>query len=361
MRARRALARIALALGSIVVAIAGAEGIYRASLAAEHTPGGDEGWAARYRRMNETLYRASDDPELVYEPVPGSALEMEYGIAAFNSAGMRDDREHSEARDDRARIAILGDSIVWSELVSLEDSLPRQVERALGAGHEVLAFGVTGYDTAQEARWYERAVRRFAPDAVVLVYCMNDLMIMSGPFERFATGAARARKDAQDALFAREAPVRRETIDQRIADREREAPIRVLARAWGVWERARFEDEYIDEYLVAARDEERWARVEDALERLGAAIRADGAIAILAISPVLESWDRYRWSALHARVRASAERAGFRVLDPLEPWRASGEEPERLRIGGDNLHYRERGLALLGRAIAAEVEEAIAR
>jgi lysophospholipase L1-like esterase len=353
---RRIAGRAALALVSLGIALAAAEGAYRARLAADDAPdGGDDDWRQRYRRMNETLYRRSDDPELVYEPVPGSAVEMEYGRAAFNSAGMRDDREFTTEHGERARVVMLGDSLVWSEFVAVEDSLPRRTEEALGRERfEVLGFGVTGYDTTQEAAWYERAARAFEPDVVVLVWCMNDLMIMSGPFERFANAEDRARKDAQEAEIERAAPLRRETLDGELERRERDASVRLLARALGIWERWRFEDAYVDEYLVMARDEARWARVTRALERLGRAIREDGARAVLVISPVLESWGRYRWDALHARVREIGQDAGFVVLDPLPAWRGV-EDPEVLRVGGDNLHYGRTGNRVLGEAIAEAV------
>ncbi len=65
---------------------------------------------------------------------------------------------------------------------------------------------MSGYDTAQEARWYERAVRPYRPRVVALVYCLNDAMLVSGPYNRFATPEELARKDAQDALWNRLAP-----------------------------------------------------------------------------------------------------------------------------------------------------------
>ena len=303
--------------------------------------------------MNETLYRRSDDPELIYEPVPGASVEMEYGTASFNSAGMRDDREHP-LRSERPRLALIGDSLVWSEFVALEDSLARRTEEALGGEWEVLAFGVTGYDTTQEAAWYERAARPFSPDAVAVVWCMNDLMIMSGPFERYANAEERARKDAQEALMERVAPVRRETIDAVLERREREATFKILARALGLYARWRFDASYVDEYLVSYRRRDARERARRALARLGRAIRADGARPILVISPVLESWDAYHWRPIHRFVRGAGERAGFTVVDPLDAWRAE-HAPEDLRIGGDNLHYDAGGLRVLARAIADAV------
>jgi lysophospholipase L1-like esterase len=356
----RAVGRLLLVLASLSIALAGAEGVYRLRVSASREPdGGDDDWYVRYRRLNETLYRRASDPELIYEPVPSSALEMEYGLAAFNAASVRDDEETPpDPSPGRTRVAILGDSLVWSEFLSLEDSIPRRTEEALGPGFEVLNLGVTGYATTQEARWYEVAARPLHPRVVVVVYCMNDMAIMSGPFERFATGADRAAKDAQDAFFEREAPVRRETIDDVIARRERDATFRLLARALGVWERWRFADHYVDEYLIVADDPERRARTSAALSRLGAAIRADGAVPVLFVSPVLEEWDAYRGSGLHDFVRGAGEEAGFRVHDPLETFRSSHAASE-LRMGSDNLHYGRTGSRIFGGVIADAVRDAL--
>ncbi|MEI8256387.1 MAG: hypothetical protein WCJ30_12005, partial [Deltaproteobacteria bacterium] len=121
----------------------------------------DSTWRDRVRAMNRTIYRRSDDPRLVYEPTPSSSVPMPYGPAGFNAGAMRDDRERPlDPPADRPRVAVVGDSLVWSEELPLADSLPRVLEHALeGSRAEVLNFGVTGYDTAQEAAWYERHVR----------------------------------------------------------------------------------------------------------------------------------------------------------------------------------------------------------
>ena len=345
-------------LVSSLLALGLAELVYRARTATDELPDGDDGgWRERYIRMNETIYRASSVPGLVYEPTPGASVEMEYGAAGFNRAGMRDDEEHALApTPGRTRVAVIGDSIVWSEFLPVWDSLPERLEEALGREtHEVLPFGVSGYDTTQEALWYEHAARPFDPDVVVVVWCMNDLVIMSGPFERFATGEDRARKDAQDAWLEEVAPVRRETIDWVNQRREEEASLRVLAHARGLWERARLERDYVDELLLAIRDEDRRERARAAITRLGRAIREDGARAVLVISPVLEEWDRYRWSELHELVRETAESAGFEVLDLLDVL-AGAHDPEELRVGGDNLHYGRTGNRVIAGVIAGALQ-----
>lgn len=358
----RALAiggRVALVCVSSLFALGAAELVYRARTATDDTPDGDDGgWRDRYRHMNETIYRRSAIEGLVYEPTPSSSVEMEYGAAAFNSAGMRDDEEHALAPDpSRTRVAIVGDSIVWSEFMAHWDSLPERTEEALGRErYEVLPFGVSGYDTTQEAIFYEHAVRPFDPAVVVVVWCMNDFVIMSGPFERFAEGRDREEKDAQDAWLEEVAPVRRETIDWVGQQREEAATFRVLAHGWNLWERAHFEQSYTDEYLLAFGEDTRRDRAARAIARIGGGIRDDGARGLFVISPVLEQWDHYRWHTLHDFVRAEAERAGFTVLDLYEALHAD-HNPADLRSGSDNLHYDRSGTRVVAREIAEAITE----
>jgi lysophospholipase L1-like esterase len=347
-------------VASTLVSLGLAEGVYRLRQSGAPAPTDDPEWRARIRAMNATLYRRSDDPALVYEPNPGASVPMSYGAAAFNLAGMRDDREHarSQAPDGRLRVALLGDSIAWSEEVSLHDSLARALERALGgeAKAEVLPFGVSGYDTAQEARWYERAVRPFHPRVVALVYCLNDAMIVSGPYNRFATPEELALKDAQDALWDRLARVRAETLDTLAAEDERAAWLRLPTRARWWWTMRGYDQspDYTDEILLSHAQPDRAARVRGALAALGAALRADGARALLFISPVLHAWERYPWRGIHAQVAAWGREAGFEVHDPLATWQGR-ERPEALQLPGDPLHYGPLGNERFGRFIAGAI------
>lgn len=355
-RSRRITARVLLVLASLGLSLGAAEAAYRWTRGSDGAPdGGDDEWYQRYRHMNETIYRASSEPALIYEPSPGASVEMEYGPARFDRAGMRNDGETPPLpAPDRVRVAVLGDSLAWGEYLAVHDAIPNRTEDALGEGFEVLNAGVTGYDTAQEAIWYERAVRPLRARVVVMLFCMNDLMIMSGPYGRFASPDALALKDAQDAMFAERAPVRRETIDDVTDRREREASFRLLARALGLWDRWRLETAYVDEYLILAEDPSRIARMREAVVRFGDAVRADGAAPIVVISPVLERWDDYRWDALHAAVREAGEAANVAVIDPLDAFR-SVHTADELRMGSDNLHYGRTGSRVMGEVIADAV------
>jgi lysophospholipase L1-like esterase len=307
----------------------------------------------RIAEMHAAIYRRSADPALVYEPRPGASLEMEYGPAGFSEQGLRGPAAVSQAPGAAARVAVLGDSLVWGELVAAEDSLPARLQGRLGPGYEVLNFGVSGYDTTQELAWYRAKVRGFRPDALVLVFCLNDLMTLSGPLQIYATPTERAAYERERAAFDAAAPVRNETLQRRYLDELTRGPrLRaVLTHLWR-WHRLNTFGGYIDEYLLSARDPARVARLEAALAALGAQARADGAAPALVIAPGVYWWHRYPWGELHALARAAGERAGFAVIDPLPAWQRAGLDPARWRFEGDNLHYNAAGNEGLARAVA---------
>ena len=353
-RGRRGLgSRLLVAAVSTLLALVCAEAAFRAWTARQRAEAhSDDGWRARITEMNRTLFRRSDDPRLVYEPAPGASYDMGGWQAAFNGIGARDDREFAPAPSGR-RVVLLGDSIAWGEHLALEQTLARQLELRL-EGAEVINFGVTGYDTVQELAWYERAGRGVAPTDVLLVFCLNDLLIMSGPYNAWADDGEAERKRRQDALLERLAPVRAETVESVMQRREEAATFTLLARLRTLVRTATYHRSrgYTDELLLMYGQPEARGRMEAGLRGLGAAIQADGARPWLAISPVLREWEGYRWAGVHEGVAAVAVEAGFEVIDPLEGWRRS-RTPEELRFFGDSLHYSAEGNRALADAIAA--------
>ena len=340
--------------GATILSLGLAECAFRIHLSRE-AKGSDDAWRDNLRKMNATIYRRSDDATLVYEPVPDATVSMPYGPAGFNAQSMRDDRARSEEpTPGKTRVAIVGDSIVWGEDLPLDATLPRALQRELGDRFEVANFGVTGYDTVQEAEWYRRHVRAFHPAVVVVVYCLNDLFIASGPFNKWATPEERSGKDEQDALVEKLAPVREETIEDLSRREEEHAVFRLFARARTVWRVRRYEHDpaYTDEYLLLYGQKDRFDRTSAALSRLASDVRADGAAPHLVVSPILRSWAAYHWTSLHERVADAARAAGFVVHDPLAALRASHRENE-IRI--DSLHYNAAGTTALAAFIASSL------
>lgn len=343
----RLRARLALGLGATLLALLLAEELLGGPLRPELASTRDAAWQARQRQLDRTLYEA--DAELVYMPRPGASLDMDYGPAAFSAQGLREERTVSpEPTAGVSRVALLGDSLVWGELLAREQALPAVLDRRLGPAVEVLNFGVSGYDTVQEAAWYRRQVRSFAPDHLVLVFCLNDLLTMSGPFHLHATEAQRAAYAAERAWLDAAAPVRNETVSALwLAERSGEgsqvlAALRHVRRWHGLFT---LPGGYVDEILLSFSDHERVARMEAALALLGRELEADGVSATLVVSPALYWWHRYPWTGVHDTVRAAGEAAGFEVVDPVAGW--LGQDPEPLRFPGDNLHYTPAGIERL--------------
>lgn len=358
-RGGRGWGRLALALGGSLLALLLAEQLLGGPLRPELARERDAAWQARQEHLYATLYEA--DAELVYVPRPGASVVMDYGIAAFSGQGLREHRQVGRSPPEGVqRVAVLGDSLVWGELLAREDTLPAVLEGRLEGAAEVLNFGVSGYDTVQELGWYRRQVRAFAPDHLVLLFCLNDLLTMSGPFHLYASSEARMAYAAERAWIEGEAPLRNETISRLWLTERTGEGSQVLAalRHVGRWHRLfTLPGGYVDEILLSFAHEARAGRMERALAELGEALDADGVSGTVVISPALYWWHRYQWGGAHERVRRAAEAAGLAVVDPMAQW--AGEDPTPLRFEGDNLHYTPAGIERLADVIAPVLEEEI--
>jgi lysophospholipase L1-like esterase len=99
----------------------------------------------------------------------------------INSLGLRD-REISVAKPPGVfRILVLGDSFAEGKQVPLQETFPKQLERALGERFprrrwEVVNGGVSGYGTADEIKFFEVLGSALTPDVVILAFCVgNDI------------------------------------------------------------------------------------------------------------------------------------------------------------------------------------------
>jgi hypothetical protein len=120
------------------------------------------------------------DAELGWRPIPDqTGWSWDLSVAEhINSRGYRDD-EWTPARDDDGvfRIALLGNSMTYGSGVAIEDTWGRELERLVQAEFdrsgidlrvESMNFAVQGYVFEQMARTYEREVRPFRPDLVLV-------------------------------------------------------------------------------------------------------------------------------------------------------------------------------------------------
>jgi lysophospholipase L1-like esterase len=124
------------------------------------------------------------DPRAGYRLKPGARVhfataEFQTDIA-INGAGVRDDREIGDKAPDERRIVILGDSLVLSVQVPLDQTFGKRLEARLNAGargvrYRVINAGVQGYGPVEEALFFERIAPALKPDLVlVTVFVGND-------------------------------------------------------------------------------------------------------------------------------------------------------------------------------------------
>ncbi len=351
--------RVLLALGSTLLALVLAEQLLGGPLRPKLVESRDEAWQARQEHLAKTLYEA--DEELVYVPREGGSVVMDYGIAAFNTQGLREHRRVGrEPPEGAQRVAVLGDSLVWGELLGREDTLPAVLDTRLGDAAEVLNFGVSGYDTWQEEQWYARQVRAYEPDVLVLVFCLNDLLTMSRPYHHFASPDQLTAYQVERDWIEDSAPLRNESVSRLWLEERRGEGSQVMAALRHIkrWHQLfTLPGGYTDEILLSFDDGFRRARMEESLRRLGGALEKDDVDGILVISPALYWWHRYQWDEAHAIVRAAGEVGGFTVVDPLEQWRDG--DPEALRFPGDNLHYTPLGIETLADVVEPELRSVI--
>ena len=297
-----------------------------------------------------TSYRLSDDPVLRYEYRPGLRADdphfdaLHEGLTT-NSHGFRDVEIPVEKPPGEIRIVALGDSTTAGNgIPELENTWPKQLERRFAeAGREsvrVLNLGVGGYEPDQESRLLELHGLAFEPDLVVMLVCLNDL-------DRDADGGI--RRMLQQAR----------SPDVRPAANPLEMLTRVSRLAFVVAHRARALgfDVPVEEAVaaIAPLPDER-NPLAQGLARLARLSREHELPVVVALLPALDQpFDHYRYTALHARMRATASRTpALPWIDLLPDFRSAGVDARRL--GVDGLHPNRAGAALLAEIVYRQLE-----
>jgi len=105
----------------------------------------------------------------------------------FNRDGLRD-RTHSREKPPRVfRLVVLGDSVTMGDGIQAHEAFPQVLQRRLDdAGRQVEVFnvGLWGWSTRQQRIAYDRIVRAYSPDRVVLAVCLNDIPELQNNLDR---------------------------------------------------------------------------------------------------------------------------------------------------------------------------------
>ena len=109
------------------------------------------------------------------------------------------------------RVLLLGDSYLEGYTVPLQDRVAEVAQRLLTAGRgpgvQIVALGTGGYSTDQELLWLESEGERYAPDLVVVLFCVNDVWYNNRA--SYPRGAKPLFRPAGDSLVLTGVPVPR--------------------------------------------------------------------------------------------------------------------------------------------------------
>jgi hypothetical protein len=138
-------------------------------------------WHALTLHHRQLLSKAEANPSFhMYDEFLGWTLgpnrKSADGLYYSSAEGLRAQHEGvSFAKlTKKTRIALVGDSYTFGEDVIYEHSWGHLLEKALGPEFEVLNFGVPGYGVDQAYLRYEKDVRQWKPNVVILSFIAHD-------------------------------------------------------------------------------------------------------------------------------------------------------------------------------------------
>jgi len=166
VRARRAVASVALVLAGTALGLAGAELLARA-------------FAPRWQpSVAERSSFWVHDATLGWAHRPGATgrfVGPDWDVdVTINADGLRDVEREPDATPRRRRLLLLGDSMAWGFGVELDQTLVADLRRRCPDWAFVNA-AVSGYSTDQEYLYWRSHAERLAPDVVLVLVHPNDI------------------------------------------------------------------------------------------------------------------------------------------------------------------------------------------
>jgi hypothetical protein len=326
-----------LSLASIVVTLSALE--VAARYWADPTGGNADIVALAGDARTTSVLMKSDDRELLYVTRPGYTRD---GVRISEAHGILrpDDVEVSKPRGT-VRISVVGDSIAAGHPLRSGPTPPFafQLEQRLNASADspraqVLLFAADGYGTLQEARLLETEIAPFAPDALVVAYCLNDPSNSYTPTVWFLD-------DPGPTSYLLD------LVRRRVGLTPSE-----LSPA-----HPRYTHGTVDWGALYRTDGAAWAGVERALTRIEAFARHHQEPVLFVLFPLLLTGqeppeERARVERMYEQVRAAAVGHGFHFLDLREAY--AGHPAAEIRfLPDDPIHPGALGHTLAAEAIHA--------
>ena len=294
------------------------------------------------------LHRAVPDKPWLYELVPGERRRdpvsgVEYAVSP---AGFRDRARDRAKPDGTFRIAVIGDSLTFGYGVALDATFSSLIEQRLVssrgvAAYEVLNLGVSGYNPYTEAELLRGVGLDFAPDLVLVQFCVNDL---NDPTLHFDASTMLALGAIPDAAFPdrERSPVREPAMPgplSGLCDASRLCTLLTAALQPG----------RPPEEMIAAlkphddpsEGELRW--LEALYARMARDVRARGGELVLVVFPYQTQLEPGAGDALQQKLRTVGERAGITVIDLLPAFRRAASAADTGALFLDMWHPTARG------------------
>lgn len=117
----------------------------------------------------------SDNPKIGHMHKPGASAYLMGVDVEINSDGFRDD-EYTVERNEKQRIAVLGDSLTFGWGVEKSDAFEVLLESMLSEQQptEMINFGHGNYNTQQQVNLFKEKGLKYKPDRVAVFYFIND-------------------------------------------------------------------------------------------------------------------------------------------------------------------------------------------
>ena len=93
----------------------------------------------------------------------------------ISSQGLRDREIAIPKPQGITRIVVIGDSVAWGVNVHATDTFPKQLEKLLGKGTEVVNAAVNGYTAYNQLHFYREELNQLEPDLVIVAFNLNDV------------------------------------------------------------------------------------------------------------------------------------------------------------------------------------------
>lgn len=301
------------------------------------------------------IARQSDDPELRVENIPGGWMKtiffdrahevVKVVEAHVNAQGFRGALVEQPKPPGVYRIACLGDSQTFGHGVADGESWPEQLAAGLhellpARALEVLNCGVGGYETEEELALYEKRVRAFAPDLVLVGFFLNDTAVRGATVESLDETQVRWVRMLAPGQRAGFVPGLRRV--SRLVDLVCDWQFRRLTLSRWVTQRAQL---YGPDFLG-------WQRVQAALLRFEELQRADGGRFGVVLVPLLMRHGRELLSSEPYRTVASfLEQQSIPHYDPESEF-ADVPDVDALRVHERDLHSGPEAQRRIGRGVA---------